>query len=541
MRISHPGPHIRCVAFRLFLVAFLIVNVAGAAHAVALQEVATPDASLEPGEPSTLTFMPSADAHVLEGAPSQNLGQSSRLSVDNSPRTESYLRFDVTGMYYPPARVTLRLWVTNGTPHSPAVWASPHMSWSESDITWSTRPAIDREIAVGGEMIERERWLEYDLTGAIEGNGTYTFALIPQSEDGLEFHSSEADGNVPMLVIEPQQVWLDATPQAVLDAPPVVLAAGDIATCSDEGDEHTARILDEQEGVVVPLGDLAYEQGTLTQFMECYDPTWGRHKDRTMPSLGNHEYYTEDARGYFAYFGPVAGDPQRGYYSYDLGTWHIIVLNSNIDMGAESEQLAWVQQDLAANPVGCTLAYWHHPRFSSGSEHGNNEDVAPLFEVLYANGVDVALNAHDHSYERFAPQDPDAEADEEFGIRIFVVGSGGADMEPFSDQPEPNSEARNADDHGVLRLELNDGGYGWEFLAVEGGEFEDAGEGDCHEEPPQDAEATSSGHVVPGHADAIPAALQMLGRRRHLRRSRHSRDIESTHKSAATTHTATSM
>ena len=206
---------------------------------------------------------------------------------------------------------------------------------------------------------------------------------------------------------------LEATPPG---SPAVLIAAGDIADCTSTGDEATAAILDTLRGTVVVLGDNAYPSGTDANYANCYDPTWGRHKARTRPTPGNHEYRTAGAGGYFRYFGAAAGDPEKGYYSYTLGDWHIVVLNTNsncadIRCGTGSAQLGWLRDDLAANPAKCTLAYWHHPRFNSGSHHGNNGNIGPFWRVLYEHGVDVVLNGHEHLYERFAPQSPDAQAD----------------------------------------------------------------------------------------------------------------------------------
>ena len=194
------------------------------------------------------------------------------------------------------------------------------------------------------------------------------------------------------------------TPVPVPDV--VLVGAGDIAGCSSDGDEATAKLLDSIPGTVFTTGDNAYPSGTMSEFLDCYDPSWGRHKARTYPSSGNHDYGTQGAAGYYAYFGSVAGDPDKGYYSYDLGSWHIVVLNSNIQEGAGSDQEQWLRADLAAHPVACTLAYWHHPRFSSGDVHGSDGKMQSLWQALYDFGADVVLNGHEHNYERFALQDP---------------------------------------------------------------------------------------------------------------------------------------
>jgi len=262
----------------------------------------------------------------------------------------------------------------------------------------------------------------------------------------------------------------------------VLAGAGDISVCTNTNDEATAKLLDSISGAVFTLGDNVYESGTDAEFRECYDPTWGRHKERTYPSPGDHEYFTPGASGYFDYFGEAAADPDEGYYSYGLGGWHVVVLNSRCGQvggcGDGSPMLRWLKEDLAANPRTCTAAYWHIPLFSSGY-HGNDAEMKPIWDALYAADADVVLNGHDHSYERFAPQDPDGEADPERGIRQFVVGTGGVALRPFEDI-QPNSQVRNAETHGILKLTLRSGGYDWEFVPVEGKTFTDSGSGGCH-------------------------------------------------------------
>ncbi len=267
--------------------------------------------------------------------------------------------------------------------------------------------------------------------------------------------------------------------------PPTVVAAGDIADCRREGDEATAELLGGIEGTVLALGDEAYPRGTAREFEECYDPSWGRFEGRTRPVPGNHEYYTEGARGYFGYFGKAAGDPEEGYYSYDLGSWHVVALNSNCEevrCGPGSPQARWLKEDLAANDdARCTLAYMHHPRFSSGEKHGSTDGgVEQLWEALYEANTDVVLSAHEHNYERFSPQDPRGRADPERGIRQFVVGTGGAAENYAIDRPIENSEVQNDRTDGVLVMKLQPGSYEWRFVAVEGKEFADSGSARCH-------------------------------------------------------------
>jgi hypothetical protein len=272
---------------------------------------------------------------------------------------------------------------------------------------------------------------------------------------------------------------------SVTNSGPVLVGAGDVASCDDlAGAEATAKLIEKIPGTVFVAGDLAYPDGSEEQFARCYDPTWGRFKDRTRPAPGNHEYHSGAATAYSRYFGTAAGDPKKGYYSYDLGTWHIIVLNSECaDVGgcdAASPQAVWLKQDLLDHNATCTLAYWHKPLFSSGKAHGNDPEIKPFWEILYAANVDVVINGHDHDYERFALQDPDGKVDTSRGIREFVVGSGGKNSHRSFGQPNPNSEIRNADTFGVLKVTLHAKGYSWEFVPEAGKTFTDSGSGFCH-------------------------------------------------------------
>ena len=261
-----------------------------------------------------------------------------------------------------------------------------------------------------------------------------------------------------------------------------LVGAGDIASCSYNRDEKTAKLLDTIPGTVFTAGDNAYPSGTFNQFQNCYGPTWGRHYARTAPSVGNHEYRTSGASGYFRYFGAAANPSGKGYYSYNLGDWHIVVLNSMCEniggCSASSPQAQWLRGDLVANPRLCTLAYWHHPVFTSG-EHGNDPRMRPAFQILYDNNAELVINGHDHDYERFAPQTPSGTADPARGIREIVVGTGGAKLRPFA-TIRPNSEVRDANTWGVIKLTLNPDSYSWQFVPVAGQTFTDSGTTSCH-------------------------------------------------------------
>ncbi len=267
---------------------------------------------------------------------------------------------------------------------------------------------------------------------------------------------------------------------------PVFVGAGDIAACSLPGDEETAKLLDqivaETNATVFTTGDNVYPVGAPNFFHDCYNPSWGRFKLRTRPSPGNHDYTLAWADPYFDYFGRRAGPPRQGYYSFNLGAWHIISLNSNVDARVkESAQGKWLRADLEANRTACTLVYWHHPVFSSHAlDDGGKPRMREIWQLLYRYGVDVVLAGHVHDYERFAPQDAAGNADPERGIREFIVGTGGASLSATTDDhPAPNSEIRDSSTWGVLKLTLHPTSYDWEFIPVEGGAFHDSGSAPC--------------------------------------------------------------
>jgi hypothetical protein len=265
-------------------------------------------------------------------------------------------------------------------------------------------------------------------------------------------------------------------PDRVASAPAVLVVAGDIGECGF-GSESTARLLDRLPGIVLAAGDLAYPHGSAVNFKNCYDPSWGRHRDRTRPVPGNHEYETPNAGPYFEYFGGNAGPPGRGYYSYLAGAWQIIALNSEVDARASSAQVQWLRGELSSRPGDCTLAYFHRPLFTSGPNRPN-ADMRALWRTLYEFNVDVIVSGHDHLYERFAPQDPDGRADSGRGIRQFIVGTGGARLYPVA-RIAPNSE-RQASVFGVLMLTLTSAAYQWEFISAGSTPFRDTGIGSCH-------------------------------------------------------------
>jgi hypothetical protein len=263
---------------------------------------------------------------------------------------------------------------------------------------------------------------------------------------------------------------------------PVLAAAGDIAQCTSQNDEYTAALLGTMPGAAVAtLGDNAYPNGSALDYQNCYGPSWGLYKAQTLPAAGNHEYKTAGASGYFNYFGAAAGDPAKGYYSYDLGSWHIVVLNSNCaEVGGctrTSPQVQWLKADLAAHPSACTLAYWHAPRFSSSQ---TSTPFGPFWNALYASRAEVVLNGHRHNYERFAEQTPGGVAAPGLGIREFVAGTGGANLKSLPTIRRANSEVGDASTFGVLKLTLHPSSYDWQFVPVAGQSFTDSGTTSCH-------------------------------------------------------------
>lgn len=268
-------------------------------------------------------------------------------------------------------------------------------------------------------------------------------------------------------------------PQA--PGPAIFAGAGDIAIVNGH-DDATARLLQGIGGDVFTLGDDAYPNGSAENF-RVFDRTWGQFVGRMHPAPGNHEYMTAGASAYFGYFGEAAGSPGLGYYQFDLGAWHIVSLNSNYEFGvsvnAGSPQAAWLKADLAAHTNKCTLAYWHHPLFSSG-QNGDYGGMRDIWQILYSAGAEIVLNGHDHLYERFGPQTPDGRGDPARGIREFIVGTGGVNADYRFITSKPNSERQISGQNGVLKLTLLADSYQWEFVSAPNGSISDSGTGTCH-------------------------------------------------------------
>jgi acid phosphatase type 7 len=546
----------------------------------------------------TTSATSTADASILENAPTTNYGGATTLGADGDEAGQvlsgsgmdkyGLLRWDLAGIA-PGTKISsasVTLTVTNSSPQTYEAYALKR-TWAESQVTWNSYAAgglwevagakgpLDREATVAGTITpsttgERtfavstavvQRWVDnpatnhgiivadttnsdgFDfysresttssqrprLTVNVEGgvdttppettidsgsSGTvtstsanftfssneanstfecrldgaaFTSCTSPKGYNSLangshtfEVRATDAAGNTDSTPAS--HTWIVDTTSTQND--PVLVGAGDIARCSSiSGAEATAKLLDGISGTVFTTGDNAYESGTLSEFNNCYDPTWGRYKARTKPTPGNHEYGTQGASGYFNYFGAAAGDPSKGYYSYNLGEWHVISLNSMCEnvggCGESSPMVSWLEQDLAANSEkACTLAYFHHPLFNSGT-HGNATKMRPTWDALYAANAEVVLNGHDHHYERFAPQSPSGTLDTARGIREFVVGTGGASHYGITNV-QPNSEVRNSDTFGVLKLTLHPTSYDWNFVPEAGKTFTDSGTTSCH-------------------------------------------------------------
>ena len=433
MRFLSHAPNWVGVTVVAALVAVLVLIVTGAPPKIAA------------AESSNLASI--ADTKIAENAPTTNYGGATTIGVDgdepNGSGKDAYslLRWDLSsipaGSTVNSASVTLN--VTNSSPLTYQTYKLKR-PWEESSATWllyasdspweiaGAKGSLDRRARLGSVSPSATGKQSFALSAAVVqrwvDNPTSNRGIIianSTNADGFDFSSRQAaDASArPTLSV-------DYSPTSGDD--PVLVGAGDIASCSSSGDEATAELLDSIAGTVYTTGDNAYESGTLTEFEDCYEPSWGRHKARTKPSPGNHEYHTSGASGYFDYFGAAAGDRTKGYYAYDLGEWKIYALNSMCEKvggcEATSPLVAWLKDDLASNPKACTLAYFHHPLFSSG-EHGNQTKMMPVWDALYAANAEVVLNGHDHDYERFAPQRPDGTLDTSQGIREFVVGTGG--------------------------------------------------------------------------------------------------------------------
>lgn len=441
---------------------------------------------------TTVSVRPLADALVTTAAPRSNFGRSRTLTVDRRPLVRAYLRFRVRGLAGPIRRATLKLYATQVRGHGLRVAAVRSHAWSERRITFANAPAPGRTAL--RERVSKRGWIELDVSRFVHRPGIVDLALAFASPPGkISFASREAGARAPRLVVTNR-----------VSSDPVIAAAGNIAcdptapefnggngTPTDCHQKATASLLGQSDlAAVLTLGDAQYGCGGYAAYQQSYGPTWGSYLSITHPTPGNHDYVatggydcdpTGRAGGYFGYFGPAAGQFGHSYYSFDVGKWHIVSLDSQCSAvsgcGPGSPEDTWLRADLAAHPNECTLAYWHYPLFSSGIE-GSRPDAVNLWDDLDRAGAEVVLNAHEHDYERFAPQHGNGTASSK-GIREFIVGTGGRARHAFGTLRR-NSQVRDNSTWGVLELTLHASSYDWRFVPVAGGAFTDSGSAPCH-------------------------------------------------------------
>jgi acid phosphatase type 7 len=410
--------------------------------------------------PRGQAFTPVADGFVNAGAQRANYGRARSLRLQARPASRAYLRFRVGALRAGIASAVLRVYVADGRANL-QVRTIARRRWSERSLNYRTAPVLGPLVAAA---VAGTGWTSFDVGSLVQRSGVVELALV--ATRGSVAVTSRETRSKPVLRVQ---------------TAPLLLAAGDIGSCGSGGDEATAELLEGVPATVAALGDLAYPVGSAEDFAYCYDPSWGPFRVTTRPAAGNHDYATPGAAGYFDYWGLGAGPRGAGYYSYELGSWHVVVLNSNcrfVSCSPGSLQETWLRNDLARHRTRCTLAYFHHPLFSSTIGTATPE-VQPLWQALYDAGADLILNGHAHNYQRFAPQTPAGAPDPVRGIREFVVGTGG-NSHRFAGLPAANQETVNDWTFGVLKLALQEQGYLWRFLPTSGGVFADAGAGACH-------------------------------------------------------------
>jgi hypothetical protein len=343
--------------------------------------------------------------------------------------------------------------------------------WQYEDVVFALKLS-DAAGSCAGGFLPLYRLYNDGKSGA--PNHRYTTSLTIRSEMLAQGWTAEGAG-----------IGVIGCVPATTAAAVTIVAAGDIGQCGGapaaaSAAARTAALVAPDDALVLTLGDQAYDTGAPAEYANCFQPTWGAFRNRIHPIPGNHDYETPGAEGYFGYFGAQAGPDRRGYYSFDFGGWHFIALNSLVDVSTNSAQYQWLKADLA-NSSGslCTIAYWHFPAFNSGANYGSIMGMRPFFDALYTAGVEIVLSGHEHIYERFAPQKADGTADPARGVRQFVIGTGGHELNALG-PALPNSEFRYNANWGVLRLTLGQGNYSWQFVPVGGGAPLDAGSANCH-------------------------------------------------------------
>ncbi len=435
--------------------------------------------------PGSVTLNPVADAYVEDDTPTTNYGTATQIDVDASPMRELYLRFDLSSVVGNVQTAKLRLHVADisngGSPAGGSVARLADTTWTETGVTWNNRPTAWQPAIATLGAVTQNTWVESDVTAAVATGAPVTIGLRTTNTDGAYYDSREA-ANKPQLVVTLGPAVPPVTGPVIAAVGDMVCPPGGAVTATTCRQVSVSNLIVNDPTVTgyLAVGDLQYDNGELANFQTAYEASYGRVKTITHPVPGNHEYNTPGAPGYYTYFGAAAGDPAKGYYSFDIGTgWHVVALNANctaVACAAGSTQEQWLRTDLAANTRPCTIAVWHQPRFSSGS-HGNDATYAPFWAALQQYGVEIVLNGHDHDYERFAPQLPTAAADLN-GIREFIVGTGGKSMDTFGATVATNSVVRLST-FGVLELTLGTNAYSWRFVH-ESGSVLDSGTGTCH-------------------------------------------------------------
>ena len=424
-----------------------------------------------------------ADTYVSAGAPKVSFARSRTLQVGVLPMRVAYLRFQLGAPGDAIASSALRIYAQRSPAGGKVVVREAVGSWSES-VTYTRAPRPGR--VLGSATVARSGgWTTVKLATLSRDSGPVGIALT--SSRSLTFASRESGRRPGLVLTRTPSPMIAAAGQIGCDpsSPDFNGGSGSPTECGMRSTSDLLVAMQSQLAAVLALGDNQYPCGAYSDFMTAFDPSWGRVKSLIHPVMGNHDFacdFSNTAPGYFQYFGAAAGTPGQGWYSFDVGQWHLIALDSECSAiggcGSTSPQGQWLRADLAADQAKCTLAYWHYPRFASGVE-GNQADVAPFWDVLYAGGVDVILNSHEHDYERFAPQNPSGQVDPARGIREFVVGTGGRMLHGFTFNGA-NSEFRSNASWGVLQLTLRPTSYAWQFVPVTAGAVSDSGTGTCH-------------------------------------------------------------
>ncbi|MEO6501361.1 MAG: DNRLRE domain-containing protein [Jatrophihabitantaceae bacterium] len=444
------------------------------------------------------TLASAADTYVKSNATGANYGVATSLqqNATSTAVAVSYLRFaEPTATV---TKATLRLFARSSGATRSKVF-STSASWDERTLTWANRPALGAQVGLTGTLVSGQ-WTEADVTSAVRG-GVRSFGVTTGATATRYFDSREA-ANPPQLVLEygaptttaptPAPTTSASTSTAPTPAPtttapttsPVIAAVGDIACAPPytvgSGCQHKAVadkiIADTAVSKVLALGDIQYEVGALSAFQNSYDKSWAPLKSKTKPVPGNHEYGTPGAAGYFDYFGALAGDRTKGYYSFDVGAWHFVALNSELDIASGGAQVAWLKADLAAHPNKCVGAYWHKPRWSSGS-HGDHSSMAPFVQALYNAGAELILSGHDHDYERFYPLNPSGVRDDARGIVQIVSGEGGKNH--YAITGRSTTAAKDGSSYGYARLTLNPDSADVSFVSAVGS-YTDNAKITCH-------------------------------------------------------------